>query len=275
VTISAGSDDNLVTEDICKEVADHMLPFGLSEVTVESKAIVGDVWRLACRGAKWINEKRYETKLKYEQFYEIAQNFTKEHKGTLVEALSYYKTLCLLEMNVAEEQQRRITFATPSKRLVANTKCKVAPPSWMKPGRRNLFFNCETQPPDTPDSLLGEFDEFGSRVDLCVICGYRIILIGGQFMEVIKCKRCKRSAHGNCVEKLFLVKSKFHCSLVSRFLGENSVEIDGHVASVRLNRPVPRKMMCLICGGEGRDCEITCAEGCGFRVHEVCLEIHA
>ena len=221
-------------EDKDPVVIEHCLPSSLSSVVVETDAVVGDVWRLACLGAKRKTIKSGYTQNKYSELYEVAKRFSNDSKGSELDALDHYRMLCLMEFDVVEPQLRRLNFRTPTKQLIPNRVCKVAPPSWAKKAsKKKLFFNCSMSPPDVEEMA-------GTDCQTCVICGYSAYFLDA---EMRNCKLCKRAAHVVCIDKLFIQRSLFKCSLVTRFLGRNGSELFGSSGIVgrQVELPVPRK----------------------------------
>jgi hypothetical protein len=93
--------------------------------------------------------------------------------------------------------------------------------------------------------------------------------------DICSCKKCKRQAHRECVDKQFLVRSAFICSNISRFLGKDAIELQPK--TVILAKPIREDMKCLICGdacyGADQD-RLNCdVKGCCYGVHESCAAI--
>jgi hypothetical protein len=128
--------------DKSKEVKEADLPSELSCFVVESDAIIGDIWRMACEEVKSKKAGKEYVLRKYEQLFEIAKRYVTDNNGRmfLMRALEEYRTLCKIEFNIIEKQERRLHFRTPTKLLVANNICKISPPEWASARSKKRFF---------------------------------------------------------------------------------------------------------------------------------------
>ena len=88
----------------------------------------------------------------------------------------------------------------------------------------------------------------------------------------VKCSKCARLNHHDCVMGLRLIPSKFVCDLVERHLGYNAVELLEPPCIAR-EPPVLRRILCLVCGDErlSDSLSVMCTESCGYGVHNFCL----
>ena len=86
-----------------------------------------------------------------------------------------------------------------------------------------------------------------------------------------RCKDCKRCAHSMCLDRL-LLKQKFYCHDICRFLDKGSVERT--LPEVVGERTVPESCRCLVCGDEVISEGIECSKSsCGYQAHEACAAV--
>ena len=268
------------SSDQSSAVKDAGLPSELSDEVVRSEAVIGDIWRLAVEKVKQKLVPSGYRIPKYEQLFEISKRYCCQIELMDSENIrfrrvaAYYKTLCLNEFNVAEVLERRLAFRTPTKKLVPDLQCRVAPPVWES--RRDIiartFFGCHKDPPVTCATDLSH--------PVCVICGFSIIpretASGVTMYDSANCLKCKRRAHRDCSFNLFMTKKSFVCNKVTRHLGVNGSELMGPVVTSNSAPPPRRKDMCLVCGSESENADddwIMCVMRCGFGVHAKCLKV--
>ena len=235
---------------------------------IQSNSLIGDVTRLAWNRVT----KKYPKKLYTCEWYEyILDNClklsSKDGKTNYCDALSTYQKLCLDEFGALEIQDRRLRFLDEHNRLIADLKCRVAPPDWNRKSRdkKKLFFGCSRKPVETSEShkICAESNFRGH----CRICGYWVI--GDKFTT---CRICKKAVHTKCVEVLRIPKMSFKCSRINYFLGRNG-ELVKDPDHAPMEPPVRKKQRCLICGDEvSKSVSIACVLECSFSAHEDCVK---
>ena len=271
--------------DNSKEVKEANLPNELSLFVVESDAIIGDIWRLACEEVKIKKLAREYVLRKYEQLYEVSKRYVTDSNGNTIfmRALEEYKTLCKIEFNIIEIQERRLHFRTPTKMLVANSICKTSPPEWESPvSRKRLFFTCDKE---TPVKEYGPIDEKYMSFDIhnCVICGCniipKIVLVNGKKSASWSrgaCKSCGRYAHQNCLDKCFISSKSFICKKIRWHLGPGGIDIEGLNSNLYVGEPpIRRQHMCIICGSTTLtdSFKYVCSNECKFSAHLECIRV--
>jgi hypothetical protein len=267
------SSESLKWKNTSKAVAESGLPGEISEVVIESDALVGDVWRLACEEVKFIKKPCIYTHRKFEQLYEIAIEYcTVDEKVNYIKAGEEYKILCKDEFNLIEVQERRLAFKTPTKKLIADSRCMVVPPLWKYSKRRIRRTNCKSKPPPVVN-VEPELEYKDLDLTCCLICGYfvkpTVVMNGTQRLIHYNegdCISCKRRVHKKCVAGLFLKAKSFRCCLVKYHLGECGQNIQGPSGPLDMVPPGRCCDLCLICG----DLYLICRDLC-LKCGDLCL----
>ena len=266
-----------------KAVIEAGLPSELSQVVVESNALIGDVWRLACEQVEQVLKSNVYTHRKFEQFFELAKEYSMENGSiNYLKTNDEYITLCRDEFKLIEVQERRLAFKTPTKSLVVNPICKVVPPVWTIPLKRLSIFSCRSLPPLVDYEHVGtEFE--GVKLECCLICGYfvkpTIVMSGGRKVVLYnghgECGTCKRKIHKKCIAGLFLKTKSFRCCLVKYHLGKDAVNMFGPAGQPTEQAPGILHSQCLVCGQElgNTVSRLMCSRDCNFGVHVDCMAV--
>ena len=254
------------------------LPTVISEEIVATGALIGDIWRLACD--KVIDDEArspdVNTMYKFEDLWLLAEEtcMSEVSKPSVSEIMLTYHALCRQFLGTSEVQARRLANLTVSRPLKRSRKCVVSAPKWSKNKRRKPWsFSCQKEAP-----------KIDGVVEPCAICGYEVNFIklknlglAVESSDFCKCKRCMRSVHSKCVDKLRLKKSLFYCNNVSRYLGRDAIELTISAPDIG-PKPLREDMKCLICGDEfySDATKIECTEtGCKYGAHEICAAVLA
>jgi len=128
--------------DKSEAVRKAKLPEALADIVVRTDAVLGSIWRLACASVKKKPCFSPFVNYPFERLFEIARRYCDNEKAkSHTDIIHYYRSLCRDEFNISEIQERRLAFKTPTKRLIPNKQCLVAPPVWGKTKRsaKNFF----------------------------------------------------------------------------------------------------------------------------------------
>ena len=238
------------------KVKNSGLPEKLAREVYETDALVGDVWRLACERVikrVVVDESVRKT---YKIVWERAREMAKSRAGKIdyTVAKFAYGQLMRDELGVLCTQERRLSFATPSNRLIPSRLCRVAPPVWTKK-RETKFMTCI---------------DSGRSVDArsCKICGFPVCQT-----KTVKCVACKHPQHRACVNKLNVSTKGFRCGRICRFLGVDASEIIGPKDGLN-SAVVSRKKRCLVCGAlTNLSSDLVCDNSCNFTAHSACINL--
>ena len=276
-------ENDKIWRNTSKKVSEAGLPSELSQIVVNSDALIGDVWRLACRQVDENNKVGIFTHRKFEQFYEISIEYCTNNKEVnYLRAMEEYKILCKDEFKLIEVQERRLAFKTPTKVLVADTQCKSVPPVWEVPARKKKIMSCRTKPPMVVNSPVGA-EYLDLNLQCCLVCGYyvlpNIIMNGNRKIVQYKegeCGTCKRKIHKKCIAGLFIKVKSFRCCLVKYHLGKDGGNIFGPVDTTSLSS-VPAKSCsnCLVCGSSivNYSDNVMCSKNCSYGTHLECAKV--
>ena len=249
------------------------IPTQLSNDIFRLNPLIADIWRMACE--KVISDfenRKNPTKVKsvhkFDELWRVSEKVCREEnpKCSANEILMTYHEACRSFLGSSNIQERRLARLTVSRPLRIHKTCRVsAPPPWLKIKSHSRYsFNCFSKPP----FVLG-------ATDPCQICGYSTDkLLVSSFR---RCRSCKKPAHKNCLDQLFLVSSLFRCKSIVRPLGLNATEL-------RPKPEIPAKpclesSRCLICGSSCKpndDDRVDCSVAdCNYGAHEGCAAILA
>ena len=144
--------------------------------------------------------------------------------------------------------------------------CRVSPPPVQETIRRIPYkFNCKINPPLRDD------------VDVpCVACGHEIRSDNGTGTKYNKyeCRKCKRPAHTECIDRLRL-KPKFSCYAINQPLRDKGV-LENPRPPIN-PKPLNQSVRCLICGEAcpaDNISRLTCSmKNCDYGAHEACAAV--
>jgi hypothetical protein len=132
------------------------IPTQISEEIVSANALIGDIWRLACRkiikdSEKESNTKEYQFKYKYEELWLLAEQTckTESNKCSIKEVILTYHAACQDYLGIFDQQARRLGNLTITRPLRPHPKCRISAPKWKKnkiaPGKKYKF-SCRMNP---------------------------------------------------------------------------------------------------------------------------------
>ena len=260
-------------EDSHEAVRKAELPNKISEEIENTKALIGDIWRLACDKVIIDYEKVNDIKTvsKNIELWKLAEEVCKRENPDCKfdEILLTYHAACRDHLGTVDIQARRLGNLTVSQPLRPNRTCFISPPSWKKPAyTKKWTFGCHVAPPNV-----------GKVTYPCVVCGgnANVDELQNLGVKIFNCKSCKRLVHNDCLSKLCLVKKEFCCRNVDRFLGEGAIELMPRIGIDP--KPLREDERCLVCGDSCTSSDAArvdcCIMNCKYGAHEVCIAILA
>jgi len=271
-----GIDSSFVNEFTNSHIAVEKagLPTQISKEICDSKAVIGAVWKIACKKvileyerkeARVKNERCF--KFKYEEIWLLSKQICKieDDNYKSKQLLSTYHAACQEHLGCLDQQARRLGNLTVSRPLRVHRSCRISPPEWYSAvGNKkvNYKFDCGKVHPESS----------GDERD-CIGCGKPV---SGYDMYVAKfkteiCQKCCRHIHTEC-HRVLLLAEYFTCKAITEPLadvGVKKMKVD--VAASKPHRP---DELCLVCGDVyDNDFDVVCTESdCKYGVHFECGE---
>ena len=178
------------------------LPTQISEEVVITKALIGNIWRMACDKLIADSKAPIKTKTvnKYEELWLQSEEVCKRENPAceVREIMLTYHALCRQYLGTADTQARRLANLTISRPRRRNKRCLISAPKWKNAAKRIKWkFACSSLPPGIPGVITP-----------CVICGHEIssTQLQKRGIDIDKStlgasNKCDRNVHLKCLDK--------------------------------------------------------------------------